>query len=127
MVKDRSIYSKAALLWKLQKSEPNQMMSLDEAEELLSLFRLQTEDVPRAYRTLWLIEEARAKIAIRSLQCRHWNMDVKAFVSLFYLHIRLTLLMKAARYVELARDRANLSLVAEKSANDWAVNDIRNL
>lgn len=93
------------------------MVPLDEAEELLSLFRLQAEDIPCAYRTLWLIEEARAKIAIRSLQCRHWNMDVKAFASLFYLHIRLKLLMKAVRYVESARHRANLPTVAKMSAN----------
>jgi len=88
-------------------------MRLDEAEELLNLFRLQAMDVPRAYRTLWLVEEARAKIAIRSLQCRHWNKDVKAFASLLYLHIRLHLLMRAIRHVESARSSAELPPVTQ--------------
>lgn len=117
MANDSLLYSKAMLLWKLQRSEPNQMMTLDKAEELLSLFKLQAEGVPRAYQALWLVEEARAQIAIRSLQCRRWNMDIKAFTSLFYLHIRLKLLMKAVRYVEKARHQANLLPIAEISAN----------
>jgi len=100
-------------------------MQLDEAEELLNLFRLQTHDIPRVYKTLWLVEEARAKIAVRSLQCRRWNAGVKAFASLFYLHIRLQLLMKAVQHVESARLLANLPPVTNArpiiEANDSGI------
>lgn len=87
--------------------------SVERANLLRSLFRPAAQGVPSHLVPLWLVEEARAQIAVKILSCRRWRHYAKNFPHLLYLHVRLYLIIKMIGIVETSCGRTDMATDAQ--------------